>query len=50
MEIKREVITITLPADMIKELRELASLNKRTLSATIEMFIELELNNMKEDN
>lgn len=46
---KKEIISITLPIEMVKELRELASANKRSLSSTIELFLEEALKLMNQE-
>lgn len=46
---KRKAITITLPVEMYQEIKEIADLNKRTLSSQLEMFLEEKLKEFKQD-
>lgn len=46
---KRKAITITLPIEMYEEIKNLAILNKRTLSSQLEMIIEEKLKEFTQD-
>lgn len=46
---KRKAITITLPVEMYQEIKEIADLNKRTLSSQLEMILEEKLKEFKQD-
>ena len=48
-QMKRKAITITLPIEMYEEIKNLAILNKRTLSSQLEMIIEEKLKEFTQD-
>jgi len=46
---ERKVVSITLPINLIEEIKQIASDSKRTFSSQIEMLIEMTLRDMHDE-